>query len=258
MVPGSQHARSTGPALIRSLARLTALEGPASRPALAERLSQWLRWTDAVSLSAALNASPTAASAPPPTSDKAGAAERELARGRGVLAKAIVEDQLLTPNVLGGDPRAPAAAAGAPAEFTPYRLRYLARQQAMEAGIATLRESVRATLAAASPAQARLAALDAVMEEALYPHERSLLSSVPALLQGRFEALREAGSRSAVPGQAPETAHANAAARETPGGWLEVFCKDMQGVLLAELELRLQPVEALLAALRTSPPTLHG
>lgn len=257
MVPGSQHARSTGPALIRSLARLTELEGPASRPALAERLSQWLRWTDAVSLSAALNASPATPS-DPDASAGADAARREFARARGVLAKAIVEDDLLAPDVLGRDPRTAAPAAGTRAEFAPYRLRYLARQQAMEAGIATLRESVRARLAAASPELARLAALDAVMEEALFPHERSLLASVPALLQGRFEALRDAAV--SAPDVAPVR---DGPGFERPGrcareGWLDVFCKDLQGVLLAELELRLQPVEALLAALHTSPPTFHG
>jgi hypothetical protein len=36
-----------------------------------------------------------------------------------------------------------------------------------------------------------------------------------------------------------------------PGAWLDAFRKDMQSVLLAELDVRLQPVEGLLAALRT-------
>jgi len=258
MVPGSQHARSPGPALIRSLARLTELEGPASSPDLAERLSQWLRWTDAVSLSAALNASPATPSGAPDSSAGASAADREFARVRAVLAKAIAEDELFAPDLRRADPRATPSAAAAPASFAPYRLRYLARQQAMEAGIATLRESVRATLAAATPALARLAALDAVMEQALAPHEHSLLSTVPALLQGRFEALRDAGP--AASGGAPEREgpHSGAARRATPERWLDVFCKDMQGMLLAELDLRLQPVGALLAALRTSLTRIHG
>jgi len=258
MVPGSQHSRSTGPALIRSLARLTEFGAPASRPAFAERLSQWLRWTDAVSLSAALSASPVTPLERTDPSAGAGAAEREFARARGVLAKAIVEDELFAPGALGADPRAASPGSGAPAEFAPYRLRYHARQQAMEAGIATLRENVRTTLAAVSPALARLAALDAVMEQALFPHERSLLSTVPALLQGRFEALRGAGPSAAGGATGREEALSEGSDRGTPDGWLDVFCKDMQGVLLAELELRLQPVEALLAALHTSPTRLHG
>jgi hypothetical protein len=42
-----------------------------------------------------------------------------------------------------------------------------------------------------------------------------------------------------------------AAPAVTPGTWLDAFRKDMQSVLLAELDVRLQPVEGLLAALRT-------
>ena len=34
-----------------------------------------------------------------------------------------------------------------------------------------------------------------------------------------------------------------------PGAWLHTFCQDMRAVLLAELELRLQPVAGLLDAL---------
>lgn len=36
-----------------------------------------------------------------------------------------------------------------------------------------------------------------------------------------------------------------------PDGWLDVFRKDMQSVLLAELDVRFHPIEGLLAALRT-------
>jgi hypothetical protein len=49
--------------------------------------------------------------------------------------------------------------------------------------------------------------------------------------------------------EAPEASED--AAPITPGAWLDVFRKDMQSVLLAELEVRFQPVEGLLAALRT-------
>jgi Protein of unknown function (DUF3348) len=37
-----------------------------------------------------------------------------------------------------------------------------------------------------------------------------------------------------------------------PGTWLEIFGKDMRAVLLAELDLRFQPLEGLLEALRPS------
>ena len=101
-------------------------------------------------------------------------------------------------------------------------------------------------LAAKTPAMTRLARVDAVMERALSERERSLLAAVPALLGRHFERLRQAEQASMAAAQA-----SGDAAEATPGAWLDVFRKDMQSVLLAELDVRFQPVEGLLAALRT-------
>jgi len=92
----------------------------------------------------------------------------------------------------------------------------------------------------------RLAEVDAVMERALSPRERSLLATVPGLLGGHFERLLKADRETRADAQALEDASEIA-----PGAWLTVFRKDMRSVLLAELDLRFQPVEGLLAALRT-------
>ena len=74
--------------------------------------------------------------------------------------------------------------------------------------------------------------------------ERSLLASVPTLLEKHFKRLREAhqAAQDATPDnpQPPATA----------AGWLDVFGRDMQSVLRAELDIRMQPVEGLLEALR--------
>jgi hypothetical protein len=78
---------------------------------------------------------------------------------------------------------------------------------------------------------AKLAMVDTVMERVVGAREQSLLASVPALLETHFEHLRQA--------------HEHA-----PGAWLTQFRKDMQAVLLAELDIRFEPVEGLLAALR--------
>jgi hypothetical protein len=97
---------------------------------------------------------------------------------------------------------------------------------------------------------ARLAVLDAVMERALSARERSLLASVPELLGGHFERLRQAALASEADQADPE-ADGNAVA-VTSRAWLDVFRKDAQSVLLAELDVRFQPAEGLLAALRAS------
>jgi len=231
MAQVSRRTAFTGSALTRLLARLADIDVAEPRHAFADRLSQWLGWTDAISLSAVLNGGPAAV----PASVRAvqGGEEGECLRLRGVLAKAIADD-----GALAAEKERTDTAAG----FSPYRRHYLARQQTMEMALGPLRERLRASLAARSPAMAQLAAVDAVMEQALGAQERSLLSTVPGLLEKHFVRLRQA--HQATPdepeGGAPQMA------------WQDVFRKDMQSVLLAELDIRFEPVEGLLEALRKS------
>jgi len=131
-------------------------------------------------------------------------------------------------------------------DYPAFRQIYLSMQQTMETGIGNLRGRLRAKLAARTPDMSRLAEVDAVMERALSPRERSLLATVPGLLGGHFERLLKADRETRADAQALEDASEIA-----PGAWLTVFRKDMRSVLLAELDLRFQPVEGLLAALRT-------
>lgn len=201
--------------------------------AFADRLSHWLGWTDAISLSGALNASPPAGPASA-RGARGSSEEEECVRLRGVLAKAIADDD----SALAAEKDHAETAA----DFSPYRRRYLARQQTMEMAIGPLRERLRASLAARSPAMAQLAAVDAVMEQALSAQEYRLLSTVPGLLEKHFRRLRQA--HQAMPDE-PEDAAPQVA-------WQDVFRKDMQAVLLAELDIRLEPVGGLLEALRKS------
>ncbi|MEJ8825033.1 DUF3348 domain-containing protein [Variovorax humicola] len=228
MVQVSRRTGFTGSALIRLLARLTDNGVPESKQAFAERLSHWLGWTDAISLSSALNGPPASANSGARSS--ASAEERECTRVRTALVKAITEGTAFTAD-----------------DFAPYRQRYLARQQAMEAGIGPLRGRLRAVLAARSPAMARLASVDAVMEQALEAHEHRLLATVPALLEKHFKRLRQAHQAALDDAQVPVGSEESGG---PPAAWLEAFGKAMQGVLLAELDIRLQPVEGLLEALR--------
>ena len=123
-----------------------------------------------------------------------------------------------------------------PADFATYRQRYSRCQLAMETQIVPLRRRLRATLADRSPALAKLAELDTVMEQVVGARERSLLATVGARLEPRFDQLRVAAGEPS-PGVPP---------------WLEQFRQEMRGLLRAELDLRLQPVEGLLEACRQS------
>ena len=210
------------PPLVRLLAGLDAAAPPVpARPqaGVGERLGQWLGWADAIALSQALNqplnqppARPTAR--PPAPGAQAGAATA-LARVRDDLRRAVLQDP-----VFQADSRATAG----PAE---YRRAAQARQRAMAAAIGPLRAQLRGLLAATSPALAHLAALDATLEAALGEREHHLLAGVVQRLERQFQQLQQA--------QAPH--------------WRDSFHHTLQQVLLAEIDLRLQPAQGLLDAL---------
>lgn len=240
----SQEPRRTGfsgPTLVRLLARLTDADAPPPATSLSGQLSQWLGWPDAIALSSALKAGPPPAAPAVARASGATAEEQECTRVRGALADAIAGDSAFTARRRGpGRPSALAEAVDAQVDYAIYRHRYVSQQQAMESAIGALRGRLRAALSTRAPDMARLAMVDAVMERVLGTREQSVLGSVPALLEGHFQRLRQA------------EAAALAEAQVAPGAWLAVFRKDMQSVLLAELEIRFQPVEGLLAALRGS------
>jgi hypothetical protein len=208
---------------------------PAAPPSFVEGLGRWLGWKDAIPLSAVLQAPPVlpttlrpAAGAAMPAAAFA-ALEREFQRVQKDLARAI-EDDKSTVREDGSD-------------FLPFRRRCFSLQQSMDAAIGPLRAQLRAAMARQSPALAQLAALDAVMASALAPREQSQLAQMPALLEKHCTRLR------------------NAAAASTPHrAWLDRFRHDMQQLLLAELNLRLQPAQGLLDTLRSKhqgPEGLH-
>lgn len=251
MTQGSPRTSSHSARLIRVLADLAVAEAPESRQTFADRLGLWLDFTDAIALFSVMGSSiapvPRAAQAPSPA---ATTLRDEFARVRAGLEESIALDGLTTPGkarVKLPRPDWHPSVEGA-ADFLPYHRYYLAHQRDMGAAITPLRASSRAALAALTPAHKQLAQVDGVMEQALGPRERTLLTSVPVALAKHFERLHQAH-------RAARAARADAGEADSPdqwlqpGGWLAAFCKDMKTVLLAELDLRLQPVAGLLEAL---------
>jgi len=249
MVQAPPRPALSGPTLVRLLARLTDADVAESRQPLSDRLSQWLGWTDAITLSSALNATPPGVAAGVRGYD----AERDGARVRHDLAQAITAAHRPRTRRRPGEMPPPADTA----DFADFRQSCLSLQQEMETAIGQLRGRLRVALAARSSGMARLAALDAIMERVLGARERSLLSAVPALLGTRFERLRDAERQALADAQAAAEAGADdaddapSAAAIVPGTWLDTFRDEMKSILLAELEVRFQTVDGLLAALRT-------
>jgi hypothetical protein len=232
-----RRTRYTSSALVRQLTRLTGAEAPAPKQGFAEALSHWLGWTDAISLSGALNTAPAGTHA----SVSARQAAEDVERIKLGLTRAIA-DACTAPGTAARGSRRPGAmptesAPEAPTDYANYRHRYQSMQQAMEERIEPLRQRLRAQLAGASADGARLAAVDAVMEQVLAPREQLLMHGISTQrLEKRFESLKPVGEDTA------------------PGPWLDTFRQDMHAVLLAELDTRMQPVEGLLAALRSAAP----
>jgi hypothetical protein len=244
----TQHLPPTGfhsPRFIRLLADF-AIDGSTdaldtkhskhSKQSFAERLGQWLNLTNAIMLSGALN--PRVGSTPAALSRTDGEFEAQLAQTRSTLTESITANGVLRP----GKARIKLPAPTAVADFAPYRRYYTAHQRDMEASIGALRASVRVALAKHSPALRQLAELDAVLDKVMNERERNLLATVPQLIEKRFEQLRAAHRQAQAEAQQAD----DPTQWMLPGGWLARFCEDMQGVLLAELEVRLQAVTGMI------------
>ncbi|ATE61214.1 DUF3348 domain-containing protein [Thauera sinica] len=236
------HFNSAG--LVRLLSGLAVADVAEARQSFAERLGDWLDFTHALSLYSALDAAAGESGAPAAAPSPA---RQAFARVRGTLAESITIDGVQNPGKarIALPAPLPHDTVESASDFGPYHRYYLAHQRDMNANVGPLRATVRAALSRQSPVLARLAALDAAMDQALADRERTLLATVPALLAGRFERLFQAHRAARADA---ETADDPARWME-PGGWLARFCGEMRAVLLAELELRLQPVAGLIEAL---------
>jgi hypothetical protein len=130
------------------------------------------------------------------------------------------------------------------AAYAPYRRFYEAHQRDMALSIQPLRVHIRQALGKASARRKKLADLDATLENVLRARENQLLSKVPVLLKKRFEQLFKAHQQTLLNTRQAD----DPAAWTQAGAWLARFCNDMQTLLLAELELRLQPSVGLMEA----------
>jgi hypothetical protein len=175
------------------------------------------------------------------------AAQEEFAR----LRTALVESITASCSPAGGGTRIrlpmpkPGVTPEVAAAYGPYRRFYLAHQAEMEPGIRALRSRLRQALAGASTRLRQLAALDEALDRILAARERQLLATLPSLLERRFQQLLAAHQQAL-----PDSGQADAPLLwMQPGGWLATFCEELQAVLIAELDLRLQPTLGLIEAL---------
>lgn len=233
--------------LVRLLASLDIAPVSDSAQTFAEKLSHWVAWTDAISLSRVLadgrdglaHHTRSHASVPAP------AVLERVRRVRAELAQSITKDTTLRGDTLKRVHLGHGVPAGDRTDYAAYRRSVRAHQHTMEDRIAELRVEVRAAVVQLNPALGHLAALDAVLDDALSAHQRRLLENVPVLLEKRFQALHKLLQESSAHELGPDT--------PAPGRQPAAIGHTLQQVLLAELEVRLQPVEGMMDALGLNP-----
>jgi hypothetical protein len=226
--------------LVRLLAGLDIANVADSTQTFAEKLSQWVAWTDAISLSSALDGR-SAVRASVAKSGESSEANKVIEQFRQVcseLTQSIANDAMFAGEPVGKE--RPVAAARE-VDFAIYRRHYVASQRVLDDRVGSLRARVRTAVALVSPALSRLAALDAAMEQALGAQQRRVLAKVPVLLEKCFKGLRKARLDASTAGDALD-----AATRHTADA---AVGPTLQRVLQAELEMRLQPVQGMIDAL---------
>ncbi len=216
-----QHSR-----LIRFLSDLAVADIEASHRDFADRLGQLLDFGASIILADALKARRTPKTAAPvPSIDTV---QADFLRTQNKLVSNLILS--CTPGQDSPRLRWPQPKKGRlPDSFEPYRRFYAAAQRELDAGARALRASVRDAMTGVSARLDQLAALDVALDDTLWDHSRSFFAVVPVFLEKRFN-------------------HFFAVESPAPGA-LEQFRRELQGLLLAELEVRLQPALGLLEAL---------
>lgn len=230
----TQHSRLVN---LLSASSHASLELPAGN--VADKLGQLFNLAESISLADALQALPQTPFEPvAATSDHP---KNAFFKARQQMVEFILK------SFVAGTSDAPfklPTIAGEPAnngalEFEPYQQFYSLHQSEMDIRSQRLRVQTRQAVAGYSKPLAQLAALDQALGNRLAGHSRKIFAAIPRLLQRRFNELQQS---------APSIA---TTAPDSRAAWLACFHTEIQDVLLAELEARLQPTLGLIEALNT-------
>jgi len=230
--------------LVRLLTELSVAKVSSAEPNLAEQLGQLIGVSDSITLSRELGQLPHTAAAK--SVDDVSAVREEILLCREQMMRIIVQSFASAPE--GTGIQAPSVSTGTRAEalktYEPYQRFYSMHQAEMAGSVQRLRHQVRVYVSGFSARLHQLAELDNILSETLARHTAKLFNVTPKLLEQRFKQLLNAHLEKGGDAECDEPRHWLMA-----GGWLELFYSDMQEMLLAELDVRLQPVFGLLEAL---------
>ncbi|AUM14190.1 DUF3348 family protein [Ketobacter alkanivorans] len=208
--------------LVRLLSDFAMVDDDWAYRDFADRLGQMLSFNDSIILSDAHKAKPERGFQR--HTESAEDVKQEVLRTKATLVNNVIQ------SCTSGDgkPRIrwPVVDAESASGYEPFLRFYSAHQREQDLAIRVVRSAARDALSACSPALKKLALLDQALDDTLWEQIRRFYGVIPRLLERRFNLLRD---------QQPL--------------WLNQFRKDIQALLLAELDLRLQPVLGLVEAL---------
>lgn len=232
--------------LVRFLTDLSVADVEIPPQQLAEKLGHFLNFSDAVTLSAAHEKNAKNSFESTPVEQEV--VEADFLQARNTLITSIVRS--CAPNAGSTRIKLPTLKLdqtfNVKTAYEAYHRFYVAHQQHIDTSVRSLRAALRDTLSGASLQLQQLAVLDAALDDILWEKSRKLFNAVPKLLEKHFEYLFNTHQQTLAAAQQQD----NPTRWQQPGGWLAHFCKDMQGLLLAELDVRLQPALGLVEAFR--------
>lgn len=117
----------------------------------------------------------------------------------------------------------------------PWLNAWLLLQRKLAATSRQLRDKVRKAMKDHNQNLARLAELDAVFDHTMAGYTSQCFAHIPKVLEQRFQTFQTASEHTHEPGT-------------LPGDWLHRYCEEAQTLLVAELDVRLEPVLGLLEA----------
>lgn len=249
MLQASSNKRVNGSKLVRVLSDLSASEQgipdiEISHKQFAERLGLLVDLADSVTLSESLRGLHRIAYET--TSISQAEVQQEFLKQRKAAIKAITRSFEVRPGLVPFKLPTPKAdfTKEEASKFEPYQRFYALHQSEIEFKTQKLRTSIRQQISGYSLALAQLAELDQTLGNSMMLHTRKRFSVVPKLLKLRFEQLLKAHLQD-VDMIEVEDLPVNWV---KPGAWLSQFYEEMQQLLLAEVEIRMQPALGLVEA----------
>lgn len=246
-------ARLHSSELLRFLASQGLVDTASDAGDVGQRFGDWLHFRHAIALQGFLGEldKPDAITLQPTARVDADVLHARFSGVRCALERAITEGSAPAPGMARIEPPSPELEhpIDPKTAFDVFRRYSMGHQRQMEKIIRSLRAQLRSMLDKGTAHQRQLATLDAIFENVVQEREARLLGQIPITFEKRFakalkQHLKQLVEATEVDEPAPRT---------TP--WLAPLLDDLRKALLAELDLRLQPVLGLIEALTQDTPS---